>query len=353
MPANPQHLMRDTERIRALRTAFFAVAAVVLTLAFALAAGAHASDKGSRITLEPISLANGTAVVTGSVGRDPDATGTLDVAGQPVGVDASGHFSTVVALDGQSTLVLTLDEGKGGVTTIRIPVTLLQNGAKDVLDELEAAGISLVVPSDGFQIVDGNIPTVSGHVLDRSNLAGLTVNGHDVLGLAGPNGGFSLPLPGGTSSRQATFVATDHRNVSQTTTYPTTTVTSVIKTSSGTSVSAAGAHGVVIARIRFDRKGLLTQRRLGIVVTVKDRRGYLVRGAALHLMGRPVRYLVNGANRAGFTNRVGVGRFAYRLQKQAFTSTFPRRFSLTVRASTPRAAAKKIVRVRLPLLPST
>lgn len=347
------HLPRETDRVHALRTFLLALSAAALTLALVLASGARGAVPRSGITLGPVSVGDGTAVVTGSVGGEPDAAAALDVNGQPVRVDASGHFAAEVDLDGASVVVLTLASGDGRVTVVRIPLTLLRQGGDGVLDDLEAAGISLVLPPDGFRVVDGVLPTISGRVRDGSKLAGLTINGRDVRGLAGPNRIFSLLLPGDSSSQQVTVVATDHQGVSETTVYPMTHVTSVVRTTSGTSVSAAGARGVVIARIRLDRHGLLTHRRLCVIVRVRDRRGYLVRGAALRLRGMPARYLANGAARAGFTNLLGVQRFEYRLQMRAFGDRFPRRLTLIVQASTPSATARKVVRARLPLLPAT
>ncbi len=352
MSPHSLHLPRSSEKLYALRTFFFVVAAAAITCAIVLAAGARADVLGGGIELGPVTVADGTAVVQGTVGGEPDATAKLDVNGKPIGVDASGHFSAVVDLDGTSVVVLTLATGHNEVTTLRIPVTLLQNGGHGVLDDLQAAGVSLLVPPDGFQNVDGNVPTITGRVLDRSKLASLTVDGREILGLIGPDGLFSTPASGG-SSGQLTVVATDHRNVSQTTSYPVTNMTSVIKTRFGKSVSAAGARGIAIAKIRFDRRGILSHERLGVLVTIKDRRGYLVRGAAVRLRGMPARYLANGATRAGFTNRFGVTRFGYLLQKRAFTDRFPRKLTVRVRASTPSAAARKIARARLPLVPAT
>ena len=159
--------------------------------------------------------------------------------------------------------------------------------------------------------------------------------------------------PAVPSSQNVTVVATDHQGVSETTTYSLTHVTSVIETSSGSSVSAAGAYGIVVARVRLERHALVTHRRLGVSVLVKDRSGYLIRGAAVRLRGAPTKYLANGTLRAGFTNRLGVERFVYRLRKRALTDRLPRTLVLSVRASTPTAAARKLVRVRLPLLPAT
>jgi hypothetical protein len=326
-------------------------ATALLAVAFSLGSSARAGGPPA-LEIGPISVNDGTAVVTGTVGEDPTAEVDLQVNGENVGIDASGTFHAVVDLDGESFVVLRLASSDGEITAIRIPVAILGNGVDGVLDDLEQAGVSLEIPPDGFQIVDGQMPVVTGRVLNRDELASLTVNGRDVLSILGQNGGFSTQLLG-PPSQNVTVVSTDKKGVSETTSFRMSTVTSTIKTAAGTSVSALGAKGVVIAKIRFDKRQLLSHRRLGIVVQVKDRRGYLIRGAALRLKGMPLRYLANGAMRAGFTNRLGLKRFAYKLQKRAFTDSAPRRLTLVVRASTPRAAAKKVAKVRLPLVAST
>jgi hypothetical protein len=337
----------DSGRGRAAgRSMLLAFAAVLLTVALALVDGARALHEAPAIALGPISVSDGTAVVTGSVGRDSTAEAHLEINGQPVGVDASGFFSAVVDLDGESFVVLTLVTGGDETITIRIPLTVLEGGGEDLLDALQDAGITLDVPPEGFQVVDDQPPTASGHVLDQNKLASLRVNDKEALGLLGPDGSFSIPLVG--SPKQVTVEATDRQGVSQTSAFRTTQVTSVIKTKAGKSVSAAGAQGIVIAKIRFDKRNLLAKKSLGVVLTVKDRRGYLVRGAALHLKGMPLRYLANGAKRASFTNRIGQKRFGYLLSKRAFTDRAPRRLTLVVRASTTRASTRTTVRFWLP-----
>ena len=118
-----------------------------------------------------------------------------------------------------------------------------------------------------------------------------------------------------------TVVATDRRGVSQTSTFTTTSVKSTIATRAGTSVSAAGARGIVIAKVALDKRFLTTGKHVRVLVTVKDRRGYLIRGASLRLRALPAKHVANGALRAGFTNRVGKAQFAFRLEASAFTGT--------------------------------
>lgn len=345
------HIAIRRGKAHSRRASLLLVAATaLLTVAFGLGTGARAADPPA-VDIGPITVNDGTAVVTGTVTEDPQANVGLQINGQNVGVDGSGGFSAVVPLDGQSDVVLTLTSTDGETTTIRIPASALGNGADGVLNDLREAGTSLELPPDGFQVVDGQMPVVNGRILNRDKLASMTVNGQDVLSVLGPDGSFSLPLTG-PPSQNVTVVTTDLKGVSQSSAFRASTVSTTLKTNKGTSVSALGAKGVVIAKIRFDKRKLMSQNRLGVLVQVKDRRGYLIRGAAIRIKGLPQRY-ANGANRAGFTNRFGIKRFAYKLQKRAFTDQAPRRLTLLVRASTPRAAAKKVARVRLPLLPST
>jgi len=324
--------------------------AVLLTVALVLVSGARALDSPPPLTLASISIGDNGIVVTGSVDVHVNAEADLKINGKPVEVDASGDFSAVVDLDAQ-VLVFAVTSGPGETIKIRIPVlVLLQLGPEDVLDALIDAGISIDIPADGFLVVDGQMPIVSGKILNDDTLASLTINGKDVLRLLGPNGRFSTPAPRSGSRRALTVVATDDRGVSQTSTFAITKVTTVIRTRAGASVSAMGAQGIVIAKVRFDKRNLLTMKRVGVVVTVKDKRGFLIRGAALRLKGMPLRYLANGANRAGFTNRLGKARFMYRLHSRAFAGGTCKHLALMVRASTPRASAQKRVTLRLPTL---
>ena len=49
------------------------------------------------------------------------------------------------------------------------------------------------------------------------------------------------------------------------------------------SISAFGARGIRISKITFNRSGLRSSGRLGIAVTVQDRRHYLIRDAVVML----------------------------------------------------------------------
>ena len=326
------------------------LAACVLALALILVGGARGDVVGSALTLGSVTIEDGTVVVNGAV-EDVDAL--LEVNGMPVDIDDSGNFLAVVGLDGD-TLVLELAEGLGESTTIRIPIAaLIENGGEGILNDLLDAGTAIDVPVDGFEVVDANGPIVSGNVVNADLLDSMTINGINVLSNLGPNGGFFIVLPWTSAappSQQVTVVVVDRRGVSQTTKFRTTKISSVIRTRAGMSVSAAGARGVIIAKIRFEKNAMKWNKRLGVSVTVKDRRGHLVRGAALRLTGTPARYLAAGSVRSGFTNRLGQARFAYRLHPRAFAACGCKQFVVTARASTLRAWTKKTANTRLPAL---
>jgi hypothetical protein len=337
----------------ALTVVRISLAAALLAVALTFVGGAKADlDLFAPLDVNAVTVVDDVLNITGSVG---DATADLEVNGAPVYVDALGNFIAMVDAE-KNAVVFSLLNDLGEATTITIPVAVLvENGGDGVLNDLVDAGVTLNVPEEGFLIQDGNGPVVSGYILNDGLLESASVNGIDILNDLGPGGGFSLVLPWqatppSSSSSHVTVVIVDHRGVSQASTFRATRVSSAIRTRAGTSVSAAGARGVRIARITFDRSSLKAAKRLHVTVTVKDRRGMLVRGAALRLTGTPSRYLAAGAVRAGFTNRIGKARFTYRLHPRAFANCGCKRLAVTVRASTSRAATKRAASLRLPAL---
>lgn len=320
---------------------------LMLILAAVVAGGAQAAKAPAPVTISSVTIGDGVAVVAGAV----DADARLEVNGQSTDVSDAGEFVAAIDLDADA-LVLALVGADSESVTLRIPIdVLIATGGDGILDALIDAGISIDVPADGFVVVDGQWPLIEGRVLDDANLASLTINGVRVLDRIGPTGDFSIQLPW-TQSRpsQATVVATDQRGVSQTTTYSVARVQSVIRSRKGTSVSAAGARGLVIAGLRFDKRLLASTGRLRVLVTVKDRRGYLVRGAALRLSAKPHAYLATGSIRVGFTSRFGRAQFTYRLRPRAFAG--PRHAVLTTvaRAKTPMTSAWRKASLQLPVL---
>src|SRR5438128_7009878 len=130
------------------------------------------------LSLGPITVANGTAVVAGSLG--PELSGTaLVVNGQPLGVDAAGHFAAVIDLNGANTLELVMTRPNGVSLQFAIPLPALGVIPGSVLDSLLNAGLQVLPLLGGA----GQPVTVSGSVLNAGQLAGLTINGLASLGL--------------------------------------------------------------------------------------------------------------------------------------------------------------------------
>jgi hypothetical protein len=322
---------------------FAALLVLVLTaVALGLSGGARADLSASLIELDAVSVENGVAVVSGTI----DTHG-LEVEGVPIVVDASGRFTAVVDLAGDDAAVSVSYVGESGEDILlRIPLALLGNGRSTdgLLDNLFGSGITIEIPPDGFQVVDERMPVVKGRVLERDRLASLTVNGREVLSLLRPGNTFSVLAPS-HSSRTVAVTATDTSGVSQTSTFRT---ISAIGTRTATSVSAASAHGIRIAKLRVDRSELPTKGLVGVVATVEDRRGLVIHDAAVRLTGNPARLVKNGPVRAGFTNRFGKIAFRIALEKAEVAACEREFFVLTVRAKTPRAAATKRALLRLP-----
>lgn len=316
---------------------------VLATLAVALAGGQSAKAITAPVLIDAVTIENGVAVITGHVDAD-----VVEVNGQAVVVAENGTFSASVDLSADA-LVLEVLGSPNERVTLSIPIdVLLATGGKGVLNGLVEAGIAIDTRAEGFRVVDGEMPLVEGRVLDDSNLEVLEVNGIDVLSRLGDDGLFSIDLgssPSSTSRETVTFVATDQRGVTQTSTFTTTRVTSTIATRAGTSVSAAGARGIVISRLALDKRFLKSAKHVRVLVTVKDRRGYLIRGASLRLRAMPTKHVANGALRAAFTNRVGKAQFAYRIKASAFKGGL---LTIAARAATPKSTATRKVALRLP-----
>ena len=105
----------------------------------------------------------------------------------------------------------------------------------------------------------------------------------------------------------------------------------------------------MIAGLRLDKHQLTSSGRLRVLVTVKDRRGYLVRGAALRLSASPRLQLATGSIRVGFTNRTGRAQFTYRLRPSAFAGGQRAKLTITTRAKTPTASAFRKASLMLPV----
>jgi hypothetical protein len=326
-----------------------AVFAALTCLCLALGAAAPAQVAPPPITLAPITVGNGVATVTGTLGGTPTATANVTVNGQPVGVNAAGSFNATVDLSGQSLVTVAVKNPTNGeVFTLAIPISLAGTGGVipgNVLDALKNAGISITIPPNGLQILDGQPLTITGSVLNGSELASLTINGSPVQ--PGSNGTFTEQLPGNT--REVTVVATDRQGVSQTSTFPVEQLTSTIKTSAGTSISALGAKGLRITSVRYLTKGVKAKKRVTAIVTVKDTRGFLVRDAIVRLAPAGFQYkAVIGGQQVKTSTKIGQARFLLRVRAASFPKA--KRLFTVATARTPKATARKQTSVRLPKL---
>jgi hypothetical protein len=300
---------------------------VVLALALAVVPGA-APATGPPLQLGPITVADGTAGISGTISGRSSRT-ALTVNGNPLGLDGSGAFHGVVSLDGASSIDIALSElGAKQETEYVIPLSGALLGAGGVipggvLDSLDRAGVSLLAPVQG---PSGSVLNVSGAVRDRKQLAGLSVNGIDILGALQPDGTFSIQLPGTTTVVTLTAIDASGNTQSQT--------TRAFQPSRAGTVSAARAVGLRITKVRFGKKGSLRTRRMRMTVTLKDRRGLLVRGAKIAVRSTRAGRLVRQP-RASKSGVRGMATFVLRLRAAAYG----KRLVLVTAAKTPRARA--------------
>ena len=307
----------------------------VFAAALALAVVPRATTANTPLlNLGAITVANGTAIVNGTVGSEA-AGGQLSINGQTIGVDAAGNFAAVVNLAGASSVNLSLTDPNGTQTTgFTIPLNLAGPGGiipASVLDPIEQAGLSLLDP-----VTDGNAITVGGGVLDKGQLAGLSLNGKDILGELGPGGSFSVQVPGTTKT--ITVTATDSKGVGET------IQSSVATPVGGTSVSAAQAVGLKISGLKFIKKGALKTHRVRMVITVKDQLNRLVQGAKIVVQGTTKARRMAKKPKPTVTGKKGAVTVVLRLRNSAFG----KRLSVLAIAKTPTAKAQKKSSVQMP-----
>jgi hypothetical protein len=325
------------------------LAAVLATLAVVAVTTPAAPGEvlSPAVVLGPMTVANGTATVAGSLGA-PASNVQLTLNGQPLALDAAGNFSAAVNLNGASSLTFGLTNANGETTSVTIPLNTNVVGPggvinSDVLADLQKAAVSILKPVDGFHILDELPLRIEGSVGDKGSLAGLTVNGKDALSFLTDDRGFSFTLPGTT--KEISVTATDSKGVSQTSTIPVFHTSSIFTTAAGKSVSASGAQGVRIAKIRYITRNVRRTKRLRMVVTVKDRRGLLIRNATISVRSRFARRIVRNP-RAKKSNRVGQAAFLLRARNR----TFGKRLMMITVAKTPSAKVSKRSSVRIPRL---
>jgi hypothetical protein len=323
------------------------------------------------ISLGSISVGAGTVSVTGVVNATVGADVKVSVNAAPISIGVNGSFSATVKLDGGAAIVIKAgDRASGRTDKITIPASAVPPGgaAADALAQLEVDAVTLVIPADGLTIVDG--VDISARVRVRAivGIAGLTLNGVDVLGKlrignssssSGPssqsgNPGATTP-PASTSppcrhtaaakivgsSKAVNLTVTATNGASQTTTVPVKRVRSVVRIGRLRSISAFGARGIHITAVRFDTTRFARTHRLAVVVFVRDRRNYLVRDAVVMLQPTLHRASIAGSV-AGMSNMVGRARFT--VGAAAHVSG---RLYLTAVARTPLASTRVTVSVSL------
>src|SRR5256885_10358671 len=131
-------------------------------LALALVAGARPGSMPQLLTLGPLTVLNGTAIVSGTVGG-AGVGSQLSVNGHPLSLDAAGNFAGVVSLDGASALDFAVDNSSGQLVDFTVPVALAGPGGiipTSAVDAVEQAGATLLQPAGGF--VGGQPLTVAG-----------------------------------------------------------------------------------------------------------------------------------------------------------------------------------------------
>ncbi|HEX6490603.1 MAG TPA: hypothetical protein VF002_04415 [Gaiellaceae bacterium] len=304
-----------------------------------LAPSARPDQLPPLVSLGPITVANGSAVVSGTVGGPTAGSTDVTVNGQSLAVDAAGHFAGTVSLDGASALSLSLKDPTGTTTSLQVPVPA-GGGVIDpgVVTAVEQALSSVLQPAGGFKVLNGLPLTVGGKVADGSDLSSLQLNGVDVLHLLNPDGTFTVQLPGTT--KLITLSTTDKQGTSATSSY---TVQQLVSTRAGTSVSAATAVGLRISGVRYYTKGAAKTHRLRMVVTLKDGLGRLVRGASVQIRttkpGRTIR-----RQQVKLSNKVGTATFSIGLRQRALGQ----RLVIVTTATTPSAKATKQTSVRVP-----
>jgi hypothetical protein len=305
------------------------------------------------VTLGPLTIANGLAALSGTVGGTSPAAVELKVNGQPLAVSADGRFAGVLSLNGASALDLSLlNPLARETTTISVPLTLVGGVIPaGTVDAVEQAVRSVLQPPGGFTIVDGLPLQIQGRVLNGGELASMQVNGIDALNLLGRDGTFVAQLPGTTREISVTTVdrsgtsavfAAPVRHLSTADGRPS-AVPGTSQTAQLASISAAAAAGVRIAKIRYVTRGVSRTHGIRMLVTVKDRLGRLVRGATIQIRSaRPGKTIRR--QQVKRSSRVGTAAFLVRVRRRALGT----RLVIVTSAWTPTARTKKKSSVRLP-----
>ena len=305
------------------------IGGVIATLAALALVPAAAPAPAPLVTLGPITVLNGTATLSGTVG--PQISGAvLTVNGRPLAIHASGVFAGTIDLHGADTIVLALSRPATGVVVqLRIPLLGRAFIPGSVLESLMRAGISILPPVQ----TPGQPVTVNVTILDGSQLGVLTVNGVNAMPVPQP-GPFTVQLPGDTG--QVQVQASSANGTTETIDTP------AFRPFATSTVSASNAVGLRIAKIRYIRKGARRTHRIRMIVTVRDARGRLIRGATIRVAAKGHKLAKQPrATRSGMRGRATI---KLRLRGSAFGK---RLVTVTV-AQTPHAKARKTTSVRMP-----
>jgi hypothetical protein len=291
---------------------------------------AASSSSQPLVTLGTITVANGTAAVSGTLGSQA-AGSNVTVNGQPLAVNTSGTFAGTANVNGAEAIDLGISKPATGVGThFQIPVQGQTAIPGSVIDSLTQAGLSVLQPT----VTPGQPVTVSGSLADGSRLAGLNVNGVDALGQAQQGGSFTVQLPANTGQVQVT--ASGPNGTTEVINAP------VFRPFSTSTVSARNAVGIRIAKIRYIRKGVLRTHRIRMIVTVRDARGRLIRGATIRVTAKGHKL----ARRPRATQSGSKGRATIPLRVSS--SAYGKRLVTVTVAKTPHAKAQKRSAVRVP-----
>jgi hypothetical protein len=300
----------------------FLLVLAVLAASLAVAApAARAADP--LVSFGPVTVADGTARLSGNVGMSPALVADLMLNGKPVGVGSDGRFTANVDLHGKTAVAVSYTNPlTEHVTSLSVPIA-------------DLAGLNLPqLPNT----LDGGPVSFGGQILNRDQLAGLTVNGVDALSLVGPDGLLSIPLMEGV--REVTTVLTDpHGNV----TTSTFRVLELFTTPAGTAISARTASGIRFSSMLFFTKGAQRTHRVKLKVVVRDQNGYLVRGLKVKVKSVP-----GGKLRAGkYDLKTGTaGRATFSLKPKA--RAFGKKLTMKATAATALSKAQKTKSTKLP-----
>lgn len=319
---------------------------------------------------------NGTATVTGSVNLNananlsagsPSANLQLAVNGKNVGISAGGNFSATTNAAANGGVTVQANDQSAGVSySISVPSSAIPSSgvAANALVQLNKDAVTLMMPVDGFVSVDGNGTSATVQVASTFGIAGLNLNGTNLLaklqvgasagsgsgnsGSSGSGSSGSGSKPGGVkpgggsapppksasapvsgSAKQVKLSVTATNRATQTTMVRIQRIRSVIRFGRLVSISAFGARGIRISRITFNRSALRSSGRLGIAVTVQDRRHYLIRDAVVMLQPSSQRTTIrsswvrmsNMLGRATFSVPVSSGSLGHRLYVRVIAQT--------------------------------